>query len=146
MKLKSMSAYEDCLPIEALLGFTSSGHEEAFFDWNEMLLLGFSGETAATFSTVSGLTFEEIALAIGVHVSSLQQKRIDPVVSARLLWLGVLFQRCEEVLESRQAAAFWLRSPMPSLYGRAPLCHLGAAMDARNMIALLDQIEAAAAA
>jgi len=143
MNSKPVIAYEDCLSIEELLGLRSAASGERFFNWNEILLLGFSAQMVETFVSVSGLTLEEIALAIGVHVSSLQQKRMDPVVSVRLLWLGVLFQRCEEVLESRQVAAFWLRSPAQSLNGRAPLCHLGAAMDARNVLAILDQMEAA---
>ncbi|MBI5488573.1 MAG: DUF2384 domain-containing protein [Deltaproteobacteria bacterium] len=94
-----------------------------------------------------GLTDREVARTVGLSQKSIGRLRrtrrsaLGPVVSDRLYRMAALYALAERVLEGREAAREWLRSPQVGLNRRVPLELLGTEAGARIVEELLGRIE-----
>ena len=70
-----------------------------------------------------------------------REGRLHKDESERVLRIGALLDRATEVLESREAARHWLKSPKRALGGLTPLAYADTEPGAREVEHLLTRIE-----
>lgn len=86
---------------------------------------GFSSRVIHALKDATGLTDEEVCLALGLPARTFQrrktQARIPLIESDRLYRLARVFSEAQEVLGDSDKARHWLRDPIRALGGRRPL-------------------------
>lgn len=115
-------------------------------EWVDRISAGLPIGSALAFKRSLGLTNEELGALLGVSTRSLARwdtarGRLDSVASDRLYRVARLFNTTVEVLESRDAAVRWLRSPQRALGGAVPLDLATTDVGTRAVEALLGRME-----
>lgn len=93
------------------------------------------------------LSCSEDALAkwLGISKATLHRRKkagfLDSSESERIVRVVRLFARAEDVLDSKEAAREWLKSPARSLGGETPLDYTDTEVGAREVENLLGRIE-----
>jgi putative toxin-antitoxin system antitoxin component (TIGR02293 family) len=92
------------------------------------------------------MNFEEIAEVLDVSTKTIERAvaragRLSASASDRLYRMARLVALAERVLEDRDAAMEWLRSPQHGLSGRVPFELLASEAGARAVESLLERIE-----
>lgn len=115
-------------------------------EWVERIEAGLPAAAALALKETLGLTNDELGALLGVSARTLarwdpKKSRLDLVSGDRLVRTARLFAIAEEVLEDRDAAARWLKSPQRALAGRVPLQLAETDVGARSVEALLGRME-----
>lgn len=97
-------------------------------------------------SRAAGLTsLQEVSEVLGIPERTLQRRgqegRLSPAESERAVRLARVAQRAEEVLEDRERAHRWLRTPNRALTGKRPLDVLDTDVGARLVEDVLGRLE-----
>lgn len=89
-----------------------------------------------------GLSKKQLAEVVSIPVRTLlRRRRLLTHESDRVLRIGVLFQRCLEVMGDAEASRQWLQSPKRAFSGRTPLEMARTEIGAREVECLLGQLE-----
>jgi putative toxin-antitoxin system antitoxin component (TIGR02293 family) len=108
---------------------------------------GFPAETATRLKQTAGLTDTELSGALGVSVKTVERMRKTPelklsaTASDRIYRFARMVTLATEVLEDRERALNWLRTPKIGLNNAVPLELLGTEAGAREIEDLLLRIE-----
>jgi len=114
--------------------------------WHDRILEGLGFDAVESVKTHLALTDPEIARLLGIGEATLRRARasgapLDPATSDRLYRLSKIVAVAEEVLESADNAATWIRRPQPALGGRVPLDLLVTQAGAEQVETLLRRID-----
>lgn len=109
----------------------------------EALKQGVPREAFENFRRALGVTTEELADVLGIPLRTLARRteRFKPDESERLLRLGSVLQKANEVLEEPEAVRRWMTQPKRALGGLTPLRCCDTEVGAREVEALLGRIE-----
>lgn len=89
-----------------------------------------------------GLPKNQMAEIVSIPVRTLaRRKRLLVPESDRVLRLGLLFQKCLDVLGDAEVCRQWMQSPKRAFAGRTPLQMARTEVGAREVERLLGQIE-----
>jgi len=133
--------------IDALGGRKVVANEPATAsEWAHRIESGLPAASAVAFKQSLGLTNAELAALLGVSARTLARwnparSRLDLVSGDRLLRSARLFAIAVEVLEDREAAARWMKTPQRALGGAVPLQRAKTDVGAREVEALLGRME-----
>ena len=133
--------------IDALGGRAAVAAEPASAgEWARAIESGLPASSALAFKEALRLTNAELAAVLGVSPRTLARldrakSRLDPVSGDRLVRTARLLAIAEEVLEDREAAARWLKSPQRALGGAVPLRLAQTDVGVRAVEALLGRME-----
>jgi putative toxin-antitoxin system antitoxin component (TIGR02293 family) len=115
-------------------------------EWAQRIQSGLPAAAALAFKEALKLTYDELAALLGLSARTLARwdpakSRLDLVSGDRLVRSARLFAIAEEVLEDREAAARWLKSPQRALGGHVPLQLAETDVGSRAVEALLGRME-----
>ena len=90
-----------------------------------------------------GVSTEEFSDILGIPTRTLARRtdRFKPDESERLLRVGSVLQKAQDVLEDKESARRWMTQPKRALGGLTPLRCCDTEMGAREVEALLGRIE-----
>ena len=114
--------------------------------WHDRILGGLEFDAVESVKAHLGLTDSEVARLLGIGEATLRRGRasgaaLDPATSDRLYRLAKMLAVAEEVLESAENGAAWMRRPQPGLGGRVPLDMLVTQAGAEQVETLLRRID-----
>ncbi|HXZ47594.1 MAG TPA: antitoxin Xre/MbcA/ParS toxin-binding domain-containing protein [Usitatibacter sp.] len=115
-------------------------------EWVSRIESGLPAASALAFKETLGLTNVELAALLGVSVRTLARwdpakSRLDLVSGDRLVRSARLFAIAADVLEDRDAAARWMKTPQRALAGAVPLHLAETDVGTRAVEALLGRME-----
>lgn len=106
---------------------------------------GLTKDDADALAEVYGLTDREMANILNLSERTYhrykEEARLDVSASDRLLQLKKLLQYGEEVFEEREKFKRWMRRPLRSMYGEAPLALLNTITGMKIVETALGRIE-----
>jgi putative toxin-antitoxin system antitoxin component (TIGR02293 family) len=116
------------------------------YEWVSQVEAGLPAASALAFKDALKLTNEELGALLGISTRTLARwqpgkSRLDAVSGDRLLRSARLLSIATDVLEEREAAAQWLKSPQRALAGAIPLALARTDVGARAVEALLGRME-----
>jgi putative toxin-antitoxin system antitoxin component (TIGR02293 family) len=90
-----------------------------------------------------GVSNEEFAEVLGIPYRTLarRKERFKPDESERLLRVGLVVQKAQDVLENKESSRHWMTQPKRALGGLTPLRCCDTEIGAREVEALLGRIE-----
>lgn len=108
---------------------------------------GFTMETVGQLEAYLDISTEDLAQAVNIESSRLvprhteHDQRLRTDESERILRIGLLVDRAEEVLNGRAEAREWLLRPCEALGGVSPLLYASTEPGAREVERLLGRLE-----
>jgi putative toxin-antitoxin system antitoxin component (TIGR02293 family) len=114
-------------------------------DWTDLILPVRRGLPMRAFEVVCGalgVPRERLARVVQVPVRTLARRKVfKPDESERILRVGRLVERAQEVLGSEEAARRWMTQPVRALGGAVPLDHADTEPGARAVEDVLGRLE-----
>jgi putative toxin-antitoxin system antitoxin component (TIGR02293 family) len=122
------------------------GDPAGVLEWSASIHAGLPVAAALAFKEALHLTKEELGALLGVSSRTLarwqpRKSKLDPVSGDRLVRSARLFALAAEVLEDREAAVRWLRTPQRALGAAVPLELAQTDVGARAVEAILGRME-----
>lgn len=137
----AMTALDPWLAVLHDLGLKMAGSTLA--QVREALRLGVPRHAFERIKGDLGVSTEEFAEVLGIPPRTLARRtdRFKPDESERLLRVGAVLRKAQDVLEDKEAARRWMTQPKRALGGLTPLQSCDTEVGARETEALLSRIE-----
>ena len=113
----------------------------------ELVRRGMPASALTSLAKQLGIALSDLEAIVGIPPATAARKRatnetLKPVLSDRAFRIAHILTFATEVLESRDKAASWLRTPNRALRGEAPLMMLDTEIGSREVEQVLGRIEA----
>jgi len=139
-----VEALDHWVSVLQILGVkTSSKAGSALAQIREALRVGVPRDAFESLRNDLGISSGEFAAVLGIPTRTLARRtdRFKPDESERLLRVGSVLKRAQNVLENKDSVRRWMTQPKRALGGLTPLVCCDSEVGAREVEALLGRIE-----